>query len=364
MKRGSKLSSGTIYVIVILALVIAFSSTILGGVPTYDPTAEVTGPGANLTPIVQKSTVGQKNLQLQELQFATAPTPTPVIIPPTAIPVVYNPPPVAAPPPVVAPPSTSTCPELDKNLIAGPDCTCNEGNVTCQGGVATKVYEPAGFLNHPNNSVTETGSGIPPNVAKTCAGRKDGLYCEYKPVIYLYPTQNTVVNVRLHVAGTIVKSIPTYPENGWKNIFAEPNGTFTYKNETYHELFYEDSFNAMHAPQTGIVIPTADLSSQLALLTTRLGLLPSEQKEFLDFWLPKLSALKTSYILFSVFDRSQKEAMDKVDISPKPDTTIEFLAYFKPLQTPIIPLKPLVLPNPPARRGFTAVIWGGTIDTN
>jgi hypothetical protein len=50
-----------------------------------------------------------------------------------------------------------------------------------------------------------------------------------------------------------------------------------------------------------------------------------------------------------------------VNISPKPDTFIEILVYFKPLKQQI-PLAPLILPVTPKRIGFTAVEWGGTID--
>jgi len=54
--------------------------------------------------------------------------------------------------------------------------------------------------------------------------------------------------------------------------------------------------------------------------------------------------------------------VDKVIITPEPDTFIFFLAYFKPLSQPI-QVKPLMLPlEPPKRVGFTAVEWGGTID--
>ncbi len=368
MRKQSRLSSGAFYAVVLLVLVIMFATVILGGIPTFDPTTALQQiSGATYTPAgIADDTGAQNNLQLKELKFNT-------VIPPTSVPLPQTPasnPPQSTNPQPKQSTSTAAPPKSTKNYCAedtnqpmSGGCFCPEGNVTCVGGKATQVYEPPG-LDHPAQSITKTGLGIPPAVASTCPGRQDGVYCEYKPVIYLYPIQDMLVNVSVQVAGVIVESIPRYPEGGWKNILAHPDGTLEYQNKMYRELFYEDSFTNMHAPGSGVIIPVSDLKSKLTLFTTRLGLRLSEQEEFLGFWLPRLRALRAPYILFSVFSPSQKEAMDKVAILPKPDTTIEFLAYFKPLQTPFAPVAPLILPNSPERKGFTAVIWGGTVDDN
>ena len=88
-----------------------------------------------------------------------------------------------------------------------------------------------------------------------------------------------------------------------------------------------------------------------------------EQQEFLDYWMPKLTELHTPYVLVSVLDKTEKDRIDHVDISPKPDTKIEFLVYYKGLQIPYAQVTPLVLPQqPPARNGFTSVEWGGVIE--
>ena len=44
-----------------------------------------------------------------------------------------------------------------------------------------------------------------------------------KPVIYLYPEQETTVSVSLDYAGTLTATYPAY-ENGW-TVTAEPDGT-------------------------------------------------------------------------------------------------------------------------------------------
>lgn len=170
-----------------------------------------------------------------------------------------------------------------------------------------------------------------------------------------------LVNVSLTIPGTIYESIPAYSENGWTDVFAQSNGTLRYQNQTYHELYYESQVGKIKQPDTGIVIPQVKLQEKLSEIITRLGLLPKEQDEFLSYWLPKLYALKSPYVLFSVIDQAEKERVDHVTISPQPDTWIAFLAYFKPLDFPVI-VQPLTFPKIPERKGFTAVEWGGTIE--
>jgi hypothetical protein len=60
-------------------------------------------------------------------------------------------------------------------------------------------------------------------------------------------------------------------------------------------------------------------------------------------------------------DEQEKERIDHVEITPKPDTRIEYLFYFKGLQN-FNNIKALELPKYPQRIGFTEVEWGGTID--
>lgn len=187
-------------------------------------------------------------------------------------------------------------------------------------------------------------------------------HCIGKPVIYLYPEKPTYISVSLQIPGQITQSIPQYEKNGWQHVLAQPNGELNYQGNNYHELFYESAVTTFIAPKNGSVIAIDQLKKKLDDYTTQLGLLPSERDEFLGYWLPKLYALHAPYILFSIFAPENKEAVDHVSISPAPDTRIEFLAYFKPLQAKIN-LEPLNLPiTPPQRRGFTEVEWGGTLD--
>lgn len=60
-----------------------------------------------------------------------------------------------------------------------------------------------------------------------------------KPVIYIYPEQETEVSVKLGYEDKITCIYPSY-NNGW-NVTAQPNGTLidTKTNKKYYSLYYE-----------------------------------------------------------------------------------------------------------------------------
>lgn len=190
-----------------------------------------------------------------------------------------------------------------------------------------------------------------------------GTYCFTKPVIYLYPTKRIFIDVEVKTTGKIVVSDPLYPEEGWKNVEAHPDGTLYYQGQKYRELFYETDIDKINPPSNGIILKTSNLKVELENIITKLGLTrKDEQTEFLDWWLPRLSALNSPYILFSILDPVEKEKTDHIIISPRPDTFIHFIAYFKSLAK-LISITPLIIPViPPERVGFTAVEWGGVVD--
>lgn len=240
-------------------------------------------------------------------------------------------------------PIVNTGKSFDPNA---PDaCNCIATIVNCIG---------PGLSDPPGNPMTVFCGG---NLAP-----EPGTYCIGKPIIYLYPTKSTLVDVKIRTIGKIVISDPLYPPNGWKNVLAHPNGTLHYKGKTYKELYYESEVADFKKPETGISIKTSELETDLGRYITQLGLIKNEKKDFLEYWVPKLKELNKPYIFFSIIDPQEKERIDQVIIKPEPDTRIEFIAYFKPLQRPYVGEK-LQLPlSPPQRIGFTEVEWGGTIE--
>lgn len=233
----------------------------------------------------------------------------------------------------------------DSGQAVTDNCSCPDLTVTCKNGVG---YGGNGQL-YPG--INPCGSGTAPG---------SGRYCVEKPVIYLYPQSPTFVNVEVITDGSVVVSNPTYPVDGWKNVLANPNGNLQYNGQNYSELFYESSVTNFPKPVQGITIPTVQLSGELSDIVDRLGLIGNEKQEFLSFWLPQLYALHSPYIFFSTLETSTKDALDTVNISPKPDTQIAFIAYFKPEVQPANTT--LQLPLKPERHGFVSVEWGGVLD--
>jgi len=290
-----------------------------------------------------------RGLQLSTFTFFI-PTPTnpPVPILPTQ-------------PPVQMCPHDNNAP-FPLNSSGQAACYCNEYIINCENKKCTSVTVNVDL---PYNSEDLTRCSSWGGFESMCSmtdGSKTG-FCVAKPVIYLYPTEKTFVDVEVKTPGRIVVSDPLYPEGGWKDVLAKPDGNLVYQNKNYTELFYESEVNNFLKPANGIIIPSKELNSSLSKILFELGLNERESTEFTDFWIPKLKDLKSAYILFSIIDKNSKEVLDRVIISPEPDTRIEFIAYFKPLDS-LQAIKPLVLPERPIRKGFTMVEWGGVLDNN
>ncbi len=297
---------------------------------------------------------GYKNLQIKDLQ-GSSPAPTPA---PTSTPV----------------PSGNACnydngqpAQVNNGVpVTDPTCFCPAILVECRNKQCVRILNAK--VDCPIVGLWTTPGGNKVYIKDPFCGDPyftptDGTFCIGKPVIYLYPTKDTLVNVKLNIPGTITQSIPLYPDGGWKNVLAHPNGSLEYQGKTYSELYYESAVDKISPPQKGLVMEKSKLEQELRTLTSKLGLIDKEQQEFLDYWLPKLKQINYPYVFVSVIEPKEKERIDGVNINPVPDTKIEFLAYFKGLDKKIA-VEPLVLPNePPQRVGFTAVEWGGTIDT-
>jgi hypothetical protein len=232
----------------------------------------------------------------------------------------------------------------DSGEVVTGDCYCPDLTVTCTGGIG---YGANGKL-YPE---------VNPCGSKTAPG--SGRYCVEKPVIYLYPTIPTLVDVAVVTSGSVVVSNPLYPLGGWKDVLAQPDGTMLYNDKEYSELFYETSVTNFQKPTLGVTIPKAQLAIKLSTLLDTVGLIGNEKQEFLSYWLPQLEKIQSSYIFFSILPPIAKAEIDTVDISPKPDTQIGFIAYFKGVSIPAE--NTLQLPPTPKRKGFVSVEWGGVI---
>ncbi len=178
-----------------------------------------------------------------------------------------------------------------------------------------------------------------------------------KPIIYLYPTEEKEIKVKLGYEDNIICSYPKYI-NEWK-VLAKPNGKLKdlHTKRNLYALYYE-SKRIMEAKieEDGFVIKGEDSSNFLEEKLKILGLNEKETEEFIIYWLPKLEKNKYNYIRFERKDEIEKNM--PLTISPNPDTLIRVSMNFKGLERKIN-VKEQKLEKT-KRIGFVAVEWGGT----
>lgn len=174
-----------------------------------------------------------------------------------------------------------------------------------------------------------------------------------KPVIYLYPESETEVSVKLEFDGKLLTTDPDYGE-GW-TVTASPDGTLTAADgKTYPYLFWEGQMREGLALTEGFCVPGAETEAFLREMLPKLGLIPAEYEEFIEYWLPRMEGNAYNLIRFCGEDYTDRA---KLTVSPQPDSVIRvFMAYrgsdgFVDIPAQII--------ETPAREGFVLVEWGG-----
>lgn len=179
----------------------------------------------------------------------------------------------------------------------------------------------------------------------------------YKPIVYLYPTKDTEVSVKLQYKNNITVSYPKY-SNGWK-VLAKKDGTLTdlTTNKGLYALYYEsENIVNFKIENDGFVVKDEDTISFLEEKLAILGLTERESEEFIIYWLPKLEANKYNYIRFATLAEINENM--PLEINPNPDTIIRVLMTFKGLDYPIEVQEQQLTAQ--ERNGFVAVEWGGT----
>jgi hypothetical protein len=195
----------------------------------------------------------------------------------------------------------------------------------------------------PNQTQKDTGE------AKSSVGKK--------PVVYLYPTQETSVNIHVNFKGELTHTYPKYnPAQGW-TVTAKPDGELRDENtgKIYYNLFWEGKSAHQYDLSTGFVVKSEDVADFLDASLAKLGLNRREANEFITYWLPEMEQNKYNLVHFST---SEYVAQAPLEVTPKADTEIRIFMVYQPLDAPIN-IAPQTLESP-ARKGFTLVEWGGT----
>ncbi len=174
-----------------------------------------------------------------------------------------------------------------------------------------------------------------------------------KPVIYLYPEEETLVTVRLDSDFRLTTTYPAY-EDGW-TVTAAPDGTLTDESgRKYYCLFWEGLSSWDYDFSQGFCVRGEDTAAFLEEALRDVGLTDREANEFLIYWLPKMES--NAYNLLS-FQTAAYTDHARLTVNPQPDTVLRVYLAWKALEEPV-DIEPQVL-TAPAREGFTLVEWGG-----
>jgi hypothetical protein len=152
-----------------------------------------------------------------------------------------------------------------------------------------------------------------------------------KPVIYLYPSVPTLVDVKLNPVGAFSFTYPIY-ENGWK-VTAHPDGQLTHNNQSFNYLFWESTQDwkpATKELESGFVVKKDEVISFLEEKLTAFGFNSKEKADFITFWGPQLIQNERNFVHFMFNEECNEFA--ELEISPKPDHMYRFYMISLPLE--------------------------------
>lgn len=183
--------------------------------------------------------------------------------------------------------------------------------------------------------------------------REEELATPAKPVIYLYPEEETQVSVKLDFNGELTSVYPAY-DGGW-TVTAQPDGTLTDENgRDYYCLFWEGISNVNYDLSSGFVVPGNETEAFLEESLATLGLTDKEANEFIIYWLPRMEGNPYNLISFQT-DLYTDNA--ELTITPAPDSILRVFMAWTALDTPV-KVEPQTLAGF-ERSGSTVVEWGG-----
>lgn len=204
-----------------------------------------------------------------------------------------------------------------------------------------------------------------------------GIHC--KPAIYLYPPKEELVNVKVFPSGFLTYVDPPYDQNtGW-TVKANPNGDlFSVNHEplTHNYLYFESKIRdeVIKKPTQGWVIKSESgsmndeswfnpLKDHFASILPKLSLNARQTQDFIDYWQKTLPY--SPYYFVGIIDQDNVNQIERLEITPKPDSINRVRVYFERLDQP----KEVITPDPSIlnhkssilNSHFNVVEWGGMV---
>lgn len=176
-----------------------------------------------------------------------------------------------------------------------------------------------------------------------------------KPMIYIYPTSDLDLKIKLVNDDKIIHTYPKY-DNEWNVHVTKDGNIYDYKTKrNYYALYWEGIDNTSINMNEGFVVKGEQTSTFLENKLSYLGLNDKEINEFIVYWLNKMEDNNYNFIRFRTMEEINEYM--PLEFSKKPDTLIRVIMDFKPLNKKLY-VKEQKLEKV-ERKGFTIVEWGG-----
>lgn len=252
---------------------------------------------------------------------------------------------------------------VEADYVWGIDPDVRLGGVTVEGGTMTLYRRAHATIGgNPNNR-----SGyiiVVPTDASVTEVRCEWLYLpddistdvtDAKPILYLYPTEETELTVTLGCPEKLSCVYPAY-NGGWR-VLAEPDGTLTdlATGRGLYALYWEGRNADFEMTDEGFCVAGKDTAEFLEEKLSLLGLTEREAEEMIVYWLPQMEQNAYNYIRFASAEEIKNYM--PLSFSAQPDSVIRVNMVWKALDAPIEVTEQKI--ETPARYGFVAVEWGG-----
>lgn len=204
----------------------------------------------------------------------------------------------------------------------------------------------------------QEGSGLEyyyiPSTGETGIIKTNGVGGYAKPVLYLYPTKKTQVNISFEKPYLLTTTYPKY-NNNWV-ITAYSNGDlYDNNNKYYYGLYWEEEGNSKVSFNEGFYVTKENAIKFLEEKTEEIGFTRRESNEFIMYWLPILEKNEKNLIYFELTE--ERNNFNRLYINPNPDSILRVAIHVKKVNNMVkVKEQKLTKFN---RKGFTVVEWGG-----
>lgn len=192
---------------------------------------------------------------------------------------------------------------------------------------------------------------------------QEDMYQIKKPNVYIYPEQESKVNVYL----TVDNMLTTWPKANlvdedmynW-SVTAEPDGTLYQDEYEYSYLFWEAETTDSYDFEKGFCVKGSETGEFLRSTLSQIGLTPREYNEFIVFWLPQMEQNEYNLISFvgldSNDDYNTTYPLTVVDENGNEPNILRVNMIWK--ASDYTKIEPQIFTTFD-RTGFTVVEWGG-----